>query len=482
MKTNHTISLIQINDTHGYLDLHPEVFWEKGRAVYRQAGGYARLAALVKQIREKSEGSTVFLDNGDTLHGTYPLVQTQGKALVPILNRLGLDAMTAHWEFAYGPKTFQQRASELNYPMLALNIKQTETGELVFPAYRIKETGGIRVGIAGIASNIVDKVMPAEFSEGLTFDLGREELPGVIETLRSQEKVDLIIVLSHLGFPQDMQLAKDVPGIDVIASGHTHNRLHTPVRQGQTLIIQSGSHGSFVGHLDLTIENGCITNYQHRLIETAEEVVPDPEIDQLVRHALQPFQAVLSEVVGETAAPLDRSLNLEATMDTLLLNAISASMGTDLAFSNGWRYGAPILPGPVTMNDLHNIIPVNPPVSTVELTGQEIWDMIEENLEHTYSHNPYQQMGGYAKRARGLRSYFKVENPHPHRIQTLFIGEEEVKTGKTYLAAFVTEQGVPSKYGTNRQKHEIRAVDALREYLMRHSPVNIGYNNPFVLV
>lgn len=98
-------------------------------------------------------------------------------------------------------------------------------------------------------------------------------------------------------------------------------------------------------------------------------------------------------------------------MDDFLFDAIAAAAGTEIAFSNGWRYGAPILPGPITMNDLWNIIPTNPPVSIVEVTGDEIRMMLEENLERTFATDAYAQMGGYVKRCRGLNMYVKIENP-----------------------------------------------------------------------
>jgi 2',3'-cyclic-nucleotide 2'-phosphodiesterase (5'-nucleotidase family) len=199
-----SLTVIQMNDSHAYFDLHQEMFWQGGRAVYRPAGGYARIATLVKQIRAESQGRVLFCDCGDTLHGTYPALETQGEALIPILNSLGLDAMTAHWEFAYGPATFKQRAAELGYPMLAINVYDQATKERLFPPYSVKEIGGLRIGLVGIASNIVDKTMPPSYSEGLEFTLGREELPPIIDVLRTQEKVDLIILISHLGFSQDL--------------------------------------------------------------------------------------------------------------------------------------------------------------------------------------------------------------------------------------------------------------------------------------
>lgn len=477
-----SLTIVQMNDTHAYFDVHQEMFWHGDRALYRKAGGYARIATIVKKIRTESSGNCLFCDCGDTLHGTYPAIATQGQAMIPILNSLGLDAMTAHWEFAFAPPVFNQRVSELNYPMLADNVFDKVTRKPVFQPYTIKEIGGLRIGIIGIASNIVDKAMPPSFSEGIYFTLGKDELPPIVDLLRMKEKIDLIVLLSHLGFTQDMQLLSEVPGIDVCLSGHTHNRVDKPVLNGKTIVIQSGSHGSFLGRLDLKVEGGQIVSYSHQLIVVEATIQPDPIVDELVKQALAPFNNELAEVVGETSTALNRGTAMESTMDNFLLQALLESTGAEVAFSNGWRYGAPIIPGKITLNDLYNIIPMNPPVSTVELTGEEIKAMLEENLERTFSCNPFNQMGGFVKRCLGLNVYFKIENPPGNRIQKIFAGNEELKPDRYYSAAFVTMQGVPQKYGRNRENQPERIIEAMRKYLSNHNPARAELRGTFVAV
>ena len=472
------LTILQINDVHAYLDPHPELFFGPKGHEYRQAGGYARIASLVNGIRAERPQGSLLLDNGDTLHGTYPAVSSKGKALTPILNLLGVDAMTVHWDAVYGPEILKARAEELNYPILASNLWHENNAEQPFASFQILEKAALRIGLIGLASNLIRP----PFSPGFTTDLGLQRLPGLIENLRLGEQVNLVVVLSHLGFPQDLQLATDVPGIDVLLSGHTHNRVYKPVKKGHCLIIQSGSHGSFLGRLDLLLEDGQLTDYKHELLVVEQEIEPDPEMHSLVESTISPFKQELSEVVGETAQPLDRVGMLETTFDNLLLLALKESTGSALAFSNGWRYGAPILPGKVTVNDLYNIIPMNPPVMTIELTGEELTMMLEENMERTFSRDPYQQMGGYLKRALGLKAYIKAENPAGQRLQKLFIGEQPIQPGKIYQASFVTEQGVPMKYGRNRQKQGQQAVDALRSYVKRHTPLQVNLLGTFVLV
>ena len=100
--SEYELTILQMNDSHGYMDMHQELFWKSDHAIYRPAGGYARITNIFNEIKEKNKNNLI-LDCGDTIHGTYPIVKCKGKDLIPILNNLEFDAMTAHWEFAYGP-------------------------------------------------------------------------------------------------------------------------------------------------------------------------------------------------------------------------------------------------------------------------------------------------------------------------------------------------------------------------------------------
>jgi 2',3'-cyclic-nucleotide 2'-phosphodiesterase (5'-nucleotidase family) len=480
MSESRKITLLQLNDSHGYLEAHPELFWEGDREVFRNAGGFARISSLFSQIRDECRGAVIALDNGDTIHGTFPAVNSSGEAMLPILNHLRFDGMTAHWEFVYGPKQFEKIVDRLEYPMLAINCYRKDSGELAYPPYTIVERNDLRVGIIGIAATIVDKTMPSHFSEGLRFTLGRQELPNHIKALREEERVDLVVVLSHLGYPQELQLAAEVDGIDVLLSGHTHNRIYEAVAVNGAIVIQSGCHGSFIGRLDLEIDNKCIASFRHKLVTVDESIKPDPGMKDLIDGAIGTSRDMLKGEVGYTRTALSRSRVLESTMDNLLLDTILDLTGAELAFSNGWRYGVPILEGPITINDVWNIVPTNPPISICELTGGELLMMMEENLENTFSRDPYRQMGGYVKRCSGLKIYFKIENPAGNRIQDFFVGGKRLNRHRTYRVCFLTTQGVPSEFGTEKRNLDIRIVDALTEYLEKTGQVAPDYRNTVV--
>jgi 2',3'-cyclic-nucleotide 2'-phosphodiesterase (5'-nucleotidase family) len=163
---------------------------------------------------------------------------------------------------------------------------------------------------------------------------------------------------------------------------------------------------------------------------------------------------------------------METTMDNLLLKAMIHVSGAQMAFSNGWRYGAAVPPSKITKQDLWNIIPVNPPISVCDITGKELMEMIESNLKHTFSRDPFNQMGGYVKRCYGINVYFKIENANGLRIQEFFVGNERLREDTLYDACFVTTQGIPAEYGKNRKKLNINAIEALENYIKENSPVN----------
>ena len=477
------LTIIQMNDTHGYLEEHFEYLWKGDREIFVKAGGYSRIAKYVSDMRKEKDGKVLFVDGGDTFHGTYSVVKSEGEVLVELLNDLELDAMTAHWDFAYGPEQFEHLVNKLNYPMLAINCYKKENNELLFPPYTIKEINGLKIGIIGIAATIVDKTMPDHFSKGIHFTIGNEELPSYINKLKNEEQVDLVVLASHLGYPQEIKIARQIDGIDVLLSAHTHNRIYEPTIINDTIIIQSGCHGSFLGKLDLKIKNKKIESYKHELVLLDESIEQDQTMHEKVENIMKPHREILEEVLGKTKTDLTRDKVLESTMDNLLLKSLmNHEKDAVMAFSNGWRYGAPIPKGDITVNDLWNIIPVNPPVSTVDITGQELWDMLEENLERTFAKDPFNQMGGYVKRCLGINMYFKIENPEGERVQELFVGNEIVDKDKTYKVVYVTTQGVPKKYGTNRKHLDIHAIDVLKNYIKLEKEVESPLKNNIVAI
>lgn len=461
-----TVTLIQINDTHANLMEHVDVHYSGQGFLYETMGGYPRIMSVVKETRKKYPGEVLLLDNGDTLHGTHEAVETKGENMLPYLKMLGIDAMTFHWDSAYTPAHLKGLEKKLGYPVLASNVYHQGTQDLFFTPTATFERNGLSIGVIGVASNIIQKNMPPVFWEGADFTDGIEETRQQVKTLR-ESGVELVVLLSHLGYPQDIELLKQVPGIDLALSGHTHNRIRTPQKIGDAYIFQSGALASAMGIARLTVDGGRIRDIDHQLVVLDHSVKEDQNMLKVLRKdpVLEEFKEYLDVPVGRTDIDLHRASSFYGTMDYLLLDAMRDATGLPVAFSNGWRYGGAIRKGVITRRDLHYIVPMDPHLSTAELTGQELIQLLEDNLESTFSVKPFHQMGGYIKRNAGLKVYFKLENPYGQRVQRVFVGQDEVDPNATYPVVYVTPQAVPRHIGRNHKQLELRAVEAMEQLL-----------------
>ncbi|MDX3913908.1 MAG: 5'-nucleotidase C-terminal domain-containing protein [Pseudosphingobacterium sp.] len=462
------LSIGFINDVHGYLEPHPELFYNEDGEYIKTAGGYAKIASVFGKIRSENK-HTLFFDGGDTFHGTLPVVASKGEVLIPVLNQLGLSAMVGHWDFAYSPEHLLSLAAQLQYPVLGINVYR-EDGSLLLKPYSIVEVGVHKVAVIGICANIIDKTMTKPFKQGIHVTDGLQEITRYVKEVRDLG-ASLVILLSHNGFPQDIELLKQTSGIDVCLSAHTHNRIYEPVRVNDTVVIQCGCHGSFVGHLKLSVDGGRVVSHDYELIEVSGDITGDKQVEAVINTAMSSYRNLQSQVVGHTDTILHRYSTFSSSMDDLLLAAVKAVSGAEIAFSNGWRYGVPIDRGDITLWDLYNIVPMNPIISVADLTGREIIDMMEENFERTFSANPMKQMGGYCKRWAGLQIKFHIENPYGYRIEEIYFKDEHLQKDQIYHTAYITEQGIPDKYGSNRKDLEVTTVQALVSYLKeRHRP------------
>lgn len=475
------LTIVQVNDVHGHIESHNEVFFENEGLVVKEAGGYSRIKTLVDSIRVENP-NTLFLDCGDTFHGTFITTQTHGNAIIPLMNAMGLDAATAHWDFAYTPSHLRELSNRLNYPILSANTYIYDKKKRLFDPYIIKDIDGMRVGIIGMACEHVVQGFPPKFSEGIYMSPEYEEIPKIVSELRNKGKVDFIILLSHLGMPTDYEILKAVSGVDVCVSGHTHNRLNYPIKIGGALLIQSGCHGSFITRLDLDIVNGKVVDYTHKLITVDSSIKKDENIERIIEEAYEPYKEELYEVVGETKTLLNRDLSLESTMDNFLLQSISHVTGSKICFSHGWRYGTPIIPGKITVNDLYNMVPMNPKIITVDMKGYEILELLNLKINKTYNTNPFGQTGGFMQRAIGIKAYLMIENPKEYRIQKLFLEGEEYEPDKTYKVSYITKQAVPKYLGENHNELGITAIDAMKKYLKENSPIEISMNDTYVVI
>lgn len=491
MTLEQKLVILQQNDLHGYLLPHPEGFYDgHGQLSFEEVGGLARIASLVKERRMKYGDALLFVDGGDLFHGTGYAIEQQGQIIQEAYAMLDLDVFVpGNWDFAYGPARLQSLAKQVAQHALAANVKYAGGGGVYLPPYVIVERAGLKLGVIGLTYGHETATMPGKFSEGLRFTLGEEELKKAVFELTGAG-VDLIIVVSHMGFPADVSLAKKVDGIHLILSAHSHDRIHQLVRVHDTLIIQSGAHGSFMTELVLTLlpaEKGrtrgkkIIAYAEHRLIPTLFHLSEDLSVKTHVERLTQDYIERKNEPIGELRTPLHRLSLLSAPMDRLLTDAYQWRTGADVAFSHAWRYGAPVMPGTVRAQHLDEIIPTNPSVFTANIDGYTLRDALEHNLEQVFSSDALQQKGGYVLRSSGLVMTIKPYNPPGQRIQDLWIGRKPWQGSKMYTIAGAGEQILKS-YTFERLEIGETAHDVVRAYFATHGSIEVDDRSNVITV
>lgn len=436
------VVILHMADTHAALDVHPEVFFDAaGQQQFKPAGGYALLASAIDKARAANKGKTLLVNVGDTIHGSAVAEWTQGAALVPIINALGIDVFVpGNWEFAYGPETFRKRMAELNHPVAAINLFDAKTGKRLFAPSVVKNVNGVRVAVVGVTSTIVDRSMAPDFSRGLRFTF-KEGLQEEVDRLRS-EGAEIVLLATELGLAQEVKLAREVKGVDFILGGHTHERTAQPILDGGTPIIESGSEGSFLSRLKFKVRDGRVTGYEHALLEvTPERYSPSRRVAALVKRAEKPFERRLKQIVGSTDAPLFRKGILESAVDNLLADAAREASGADIAFSNGFRFSYPVMKGDVTVEDLYNIFPMDAQIKTGVLTGKQLREFWERSLNEVFGKDPYGQRGGWGPRVSGMEVRIRLGAPRGERVVWMKVNGRDVRDEDRFTVASCDRPG-----------------------------------------
>jgi len=369
---------------------------------YGRMGGFDRIATVVKAIRAARPDS-ILLDGGDTWHGSYTSLQTGGEDMVRAMNLLGAEAMTAHWEFTFGTERVKELMEMMDQPLLGANIFDAEWDEPAFEPYKIFDKGGLRVGVIGQAFPYLPIANPKWMFPEYSFGIREERMQAVVDELRA-EGVDLVVCLSHNGFDVDHKMAGRVNGIDVILSGHTHDAIPEPVVVADTIIIASGSHGKFVSRVDLDVRDGRMMGFRHKLIPIFTDVIaPDAEMATLVDEIRAPYLPQLEEVVGETSSLLYRRGNFNGTWDDIISDAILSERDAESALSTGVRWGATVLPGQITREDIHSVTSMTyGQVYRSEMTGETLKTVMEDVADNIFNPDPYYQQGGDMVRVGGM--------------------------------------------------------------------------------
>lgn len=405
---------------------------------YGRLGGLDRTATLVKAIRaERGEDKVLFLDGGDTWQGSYTALKTNGQDMVDCMKLLKPDAMTGHWEFTLGEERFLEIKESLGYPFLASNIFDSEWDEPAFDNTAMFEKGGVKVAVIGQAMPYTPIANPRWMFPKWSFGIRPDVLQANVDAARA-DGAEVVVLISHNGFDVDRKLSTVVKGIDVILTGHTHDAVPRAVQVENTLILSSGSHGKYLGRIDLEISGGKVTGYSSNLIPVFSDVIaPDAEMAAKIDEVRAPYKDEVSRVIGRTETLLYRRGNFNGTWDDLICQGIIEARDTQIALSPGFRWGTTLLPGQdITIDDLYTETSMSyPAVYRNEMTGAQLKDVLEDVCDNLFNPDPFLQQGGDMVRVGGMTYTCSVNESIGSRISDMKLTAtgEAIDPAKTYV-------------------------------------------------
>ncbi len=435
--------------------------------------GYAMMAGYVSAAKSASENVMV-LDAGDTFHGTVFATAVQGASIAQILNAVGYDAITpGNHDFNYGFDRLKELESSLTFPMINCNIYTTD-GKHAFTPYLIKEVGGKKIGIIGVATpDMVPKIHPDRLT-GLEFR-GLEEVEKCIAEIEGE--TDAIILLSHWGITGE-EITSDVlaklSNVDLVIDGHSHDAWPEgqPV-EGGALIVSSGEKLNNLGKVTLTFDGDKLA--------VKAELIPAPKVfeDRTILNSIEEVKAAqdvtLQVVVGKTAVDLDGERadvrTKETNLGNLAADAILEYSGADIAFTNGGGIRASIPAGDITLKHVVTVFPFGNIVVTKEISGADI----KAALEHGLRMYP-DQNGGFPQFA-GMQVKFDPKKDAGSRVVEVLVGGAPMEDGKMYILAtndFTAAGG--DGYGMFAPGDVLKEFggldEALKNYLVSHGEVS----------
>ncbi len=500
------------NDIHGGIDRSQATFMNPDFPP--QLGGGASAATLIKHVRAMGgpKRASLLLDAGDFFQGRPVGTVTKGKAVIDYMNAIGYDAMTiGNHEYDIADTELIKTLADAEFPILSCNIIERRTGKLVpytLP-YIILERMGVRIGIIGFTTTDTEKMSFPENIKNVDFVDEKESVSKYVDIVRNQENVDIVIVLGHAGLPYDVEstylsrydakgnplqseryaawgwdaqeIAREVPGIDLIVGGHIHKGFPKPWIDpySHTMVVQGYAYGSNLGWITIKIdpETKTVSGYELPALREGmmitlfeDQFIPDSQISEAIEAQVAIAEEGMDEVVGSSAYYLSRTnVDAQSLMGNTITDAMRNEVKADFAFLNLGGVRADIKSGPVTYRDIFQVMPFDNMLVSFKCTGEFLRRIIETRVEGSR----------HGLVVSGVNVVYSKKRPNFDRVTSLRIGGKPWDPNKIYTCAttdFLLQGNagltlltqVPQEDIIN---HQINLRDAIVNYFKQHSPV-----------
>ena len=484
-------SILITTDLHAQINTHDEFFWENEQAIYKRRGGLAVLKTMIDTLRKENPNNILF-DGGDYFHGHAIASITEGEALIPLMNAFNYDLiLPGNWEVVYKKKKMLYDMGHSTAAKICANMwhktNDADNGTLIYPPYWIKYIAGAKVGFIGYTDHLVPKRQSPAYSEGIGFTHATENVAKYVKHLKEVEGCGIIMVVTHMGLAQQVGLSNDksVEGVDFIIGADTHERVRVPIEGKYTRVIECGAFGSFLGKLDIKVKEGKMESYTYKLMDVDPEKYPaNSNVSSLIKNASAPFASLLNEKIGSTTTPLVRYFVLETPMDNLITDAIMWKFKPDIALSNGFRFCQPLaIPkgskeAIITKEFLWNMLPVDSTAKKGKVSGTQLLDWLEKELENAFAKDPSKRFGGWFVRFAGMEVNCTIGKPKGERVNWVKVKGQVLEKNKMYDIVACEREGDPNdtlcriEKVSNPEATTLNLHQVITDYLKIHSPVS----------
>lgn len=395
------LKIVQTSDIHG--NFYPHDFILQREAT----GSLARVYALVQKNREVYKDNLILLDNGDILQGQptayyYNYIDTVSPHVAAeMMNFMGYDAgnMGNH-DVETGRTVFDRWAGDCHFPVLGANIIETASGNTHFKPYQVMERDGVKIVVLGMITPAIPVWLSENLWQGLRFDDMEDTARKWMKTIREKEKPDLIIGMFHAG--QDallmggkyrenasIDVARNVPGFDIVLMGHDHARECKKVvniEGDSVLVIDPASNGLVVSDIDVTLKlrNGKVVDkkIEGRLSDTKDYGISE----DFMKHFTPQYgtiQDFVSKKIGrftETISTRPAYFGSSAFIDLIHTLQLEIS-GAEISLAAPLSFDTEIKEGEVFVNDMFNLYKYENMLYTMKLSGKEVHDALEMSYD-----------------------------------------------------------------------------------------------------
>ena len=434
------ITILHTNDSHGRINFGDD----SGKSI-----GFAEIAAVAKKMKAENP-ATLLVTAGDVLQGLPVVNINKGQDVGPILDAAGYDLMVpGNHDFDFGYKNLLEVAGKMACPVISANVRYKDTKENLFLPYKEFNLSGVKVAVIGLttpeSANSVRKSAIADIEFVKPVKMTRK----LVKQLRKNN--DVIICVMHMGVIETLDLtsidiAGQVPGIDVIIDGHSHTELPEGIVVDDTLICQTGCHTHNLGQVDITVEDGKVTGKKARLLDKDAVKAIAPEEDAATAEVVQETNDKSRQLLNKKVATFGEDLTgynfyvraHESKLGNLIADSFRYAAKTDIAMVNGGGIRTDFHGGDVTYGDVYAVMPFGNIVKKYEIKGSVVKKVLEHSVEY------YPQPAGAFASFSGLTFTFDAAKPAGSRVSEIKIGGKNLEMNRKYTLAvtdFLVEGG-----------------------------------------